>query len=557
VDFRRIVSGVGRGARRGGKWLLAAVLVIVVLLVAIDIFIDEPLRRYTERKVNDRLKGYTLQIGRLNFHIIGFGLDLIDATLVQQQNPDPPVADFPKIEASVQWRELLFGRMVANFRIVEPKLHVNRAHLLNEARDETPVSDKGWQDALEAIYPLKINEFRIVDADVTYIDDARMPPLHLSKLNIVAGNIRNIHSADRDYPSPIHVDSVVFDAGKLSVDGHADFLKTPHMGVNANLRIDNVPLEYFTSVLRHYHLNVKKGTLALAGRIEYAPTIKIVDLSEVTGRQIQIDYIHQAKNASEDTKAAVKQTARAADEASNAPDVLLKVARLELTDGEFGFVDQARTPSYRAFITKTNLALDNLSNQFVEGPAAIKLTGKFMGTGDTDVRGTFRSEQKGPDFDLDVKIENTQMTSMNDMLRAYGKFDVVAGVFSFYSELHVKDRAIRGYMKPLFTDVVAYDKEQDKEKGVFKKVYEKAVGVVSRMLENRPRSEVATKVDISGPLDNPNTNTIQVIVRLVENAFFKAILPGFEREIGPRGPRHYPTASARDTDSPNASVREK
>jgi hypothetical protein len=44
---------------------------------------------------------------------------------------------------------------------------------------------------------------------------------------------------------------------------------------------------------------------------------------------------------------------------------------------------------------------------------------------------------------------------------------------------------------------------------------------------------------------------------LIENAFFKAILPGFDREIGPRGPRHYPSASVRDKDSPSASTREK
>ena len=43
-------------------------------------------------------------------------------------------------------------------------------------------------------------------------------------------------------------------------------------------------------------------------------------------------------------------------------------------------------------------------------------------------------------------------------------------------------------------------------------------------------AEVATKADVSGPLDSPQTSTWQVLVRLVQNAFIKAILPGFERE---------------------------
>ena len=38
-----------------------------------------------------------------------------------------------------------------------------------------------------------------------------------------------------------------------------------------------------------------------------------------------------------------------------------------------------------------------------------------------------------------MAIEATDLRTMNDMLRAYGKFDVVAGIFSFYSELAVKN----------------------------------------------------------------------------------------------------------------------
>ncbi len=59
---------------------------------------------------------------------------------------------------------------------------------------------------------------------------------------------------------------------------------------------------------------------------------------------------------------------------------------------------------------------------------------------------------------------------------------------------------------------------------------------VSKLLENRPREEVATKADVSGRLDDPMTSTWQVIVNLIRNAFFRAILPGFDEELGrPRG----------------------
>jgi len=120
---------------------------------------------------------------------------------------------------------------------------------------------------------------------------------------------------------------------------------------------------------------------------------------------------------------------------------------------------------------------------------------------------------------------------MNDLLRSYGKFDVTAGIFSFFTELSVRNNHIEGYVKPLFRDMQVYDKRQDAEKSLFRKLYERLVGGVSKLLENPPRDEVATKADISGPVDNPNTNTWQVIGRLVQNAFFRAILPGFDEQL--------------------------
>jgi len=54
------------------------------------------------------------------------------------------------------------------------------------------------------------------------------------------------------------------------------------------------------------------------------------------------------------------------------------------------------------------------------------------------------------------------------------------------------------------------------------------------VLQNRPRDEVATRIEISGRLDDPNASIVDTIVGLVQNAFFKAILPGFEARLRPR-----------------------
>jgi hypothetical protein len=101
-------------------------------------------------------------------------------------------------------------------------------------------------------------------------------------------------------------------------------------------------------------------------------------------------------------------------------------------------------------------------------------------------------------------------------------------------ELTVKQSNVTGYVKPLFKDMDVYDKRQDQDKNLFRQMYEGLVGGIAALLENTPRHEVATKADISGRVDNPQASTWEVMVRLIQNAFFRAILPGFEKEIGRR-----------------------
>ena len=108
--------------------------------------------------------------------------------------------------------------------------------------------------------------------------------------------------------------------------------------------------------------------------------------------------------------------------------------------------------------------------------------------------------------------------------------EVAGGQFSLFTEVSVKEGEVRGYVKPLFRDLKVYGKDKDEDRTFGQKVKEKAIDVAAKVLKNRPRKEVATVVDISGPIDSPQTKTWPALVRLIQNAFIKAILPGFQRE---------------------------
>jgi hypothetical protein len=520
--------------RRAGVSLLA----LVVLAVVASFFVDEPLRRMVVRQMNQKLKGYSADIRKLSFHPIGLSLTLYDLKFVQQAHPDPPVFHAPRLDASVEWKALIHGRLVANFALEQPAVHANRQQLRAEAADPTPVEDHGWQEAFEAIYPLKINEVRVTDGRVTYVDEGPFPPLELSRINLKAQNIRNIRSKDRTYPSDVHLDAVVFESGRVTLDGHADFLAVPIPGVQGDVKLEGIALDYFKPVLNRGSVAIEGGTLAAAGAFEYGPTVRIADLKEASVKGMRIEYVStpQAAAAGLPEKAA-RKTVQAVQKANNAPDLVLRARSVELVDSRVGFLNKRTTPTYRTFIDVARLHLENFTNQKSEGQMTATLDGRFMGNGPTKATAHFRPEVDGPDFDLRLAVEATDLRTMNDMLRAHGKFDVVAGVFSVYSEIAVKNAQIRGWVKPLFKDVQAYDSAQDRDKSTMKKLYERLVTGVATLLKNDPRKDVATEIDISGRLDNPNTSTLQAIVGLIQNAFFKAILPGFDRDVRESGRR--------------------
>ncbi len=507
----------------------AAVLAgLLALLFGASYLLDEPLRASMERKMNDRLKGYGVRLAKLHLQLVGGTMTLGGLTVVQQANPEPPIAFFPVLRFGVHWREILAGRLVAELSADRPQIWINLRQLRTEAGSPVPLKERGWQQALEAVYPLKVNVLAVRDGRITYIDQDPKRPLLLSRLNLTARNIRNIRLPDKVYPSSFRLDAAIFGTGRGTVDGNANFLAEPYPGIKARLALDNVPLDYFSPVIARANLSIRNGLFSGSGAIEYAPDVKAVHLEELAVRGMELDYVHSARTAAaEKSRAeavgqAVKETGRS--------EMQLRVDRLTLSGCTIGMVNENASPPYRVFLAGAGLRLTNLSNRFSEGPAEAELQGKFMGSGATRVTARFRPETNGPDLDLNVRIEDTRLSDMNDLFRAYGKFDVEAGTFSLYSELTIRNDAISGYLKPFFRDMKVYDRREDRDKRLFRRLYEMLVGGVARLLESGHRGEVATKADISGPVEKPRFSTWQIVRRLIENAFFRTILPGFEKE---------------------------
>jgi hypothetical protein len=520
-------------AKRPRWWVIAAVVLslLVLTVVIVASVADEPLRRYVESEANSALPGYHVAIGGLALHPFTLSVDLQDVIVRQDIHPDPPVLTIARVGADAEFAPLLSGQIGAAVRIDAPSFALNGKHVdgFLRRRDQEVVKEQAeaWQDKIRETIAFQ-GAFYVTNGQLTYDEKPGAEPLRLERIEVTVENISNRPKELDEYPSTLHVNAQFPDESRLELGGRANLLAIPVPRVDADVKIDRLQLKNLLPVAGRFNVQCREGALDLNGRVQYSKESTIVAIGDLQLQDAKIDYVHSAATKPKEARRA-KKVAETAKEAHQDPTVTVKLEHGKIARSELGFVNKATDPDYRVFIADLDMDLANLSNRLEEGTGVVTMTGKFMGSGRTELKGTFRPEKPRPDFDLNVKIVRTNVEAFNNVLRAYGDMDTHRGVFAFFSELAVRDNAVRGYVKPLLKDVEVYDPEQDKDKPVTKKIYEAVVGGVLGLLENKPRNEAATVTDLSGPVENPQANTWQVVERLVQNAFFKAILPGFER----------------------------
>ncbi len=520
--------------KRHRGWIIAVVLLSLVVLTVIlaASLADEPLRHYAEEKANAVLPGYQVTIGTLVLHPLTLSVDLGDVVIRQDIHPDPPVISIAHVIADAQLSALLRGQIGAAVRVDTPIFALNRKHVDGFLRrgDKEVVKEQteAWQDKIREQVAFR-GAFYVTNGQLTYDENtSAVEPLHVEQINVEVENITNRPEENDEYPSTLRMNAQFPDQSRMEIAGRANLLSIPMPRVEADLKIDRLQLKNLLPVAGRFNVQCRGGALDLNGRVQYSKESTVVAIDELRLQDAKIDYVHLAATKPKEVHRA-KKVAQKAKEANQDPTVRVKVEHGKIVNSEVGFVNKATDPDYRVFISDMDLEMENLSNRLEEGNGVVKLAGKFMGTGRAELNGTFRPEKPRPDFDLNVKIVKTQVEAFNNVLRAYGDMDTHRGMFAFFSELAVKDDQIRGYVKPLLKDVEVYDPEEDKDKPVTKKMYEAVVGGVLGLFENKSRNEAATVTDMSGPIENPHANTWQVVEKLVQNAFFKAILPGFER----------------------------
>ena len=135
-----------------------------------------------------------------------------------------------------------------------------------------------------------------------------------------------------------------------------------------------------------------------------------------------------------------------------------------------------------------------------------------------------------PRFDLELAVKDVDLVDLNELLEAYGKFNVKRGTFEVFAEIAGSEGNFDGYVKPFFEDLNVLELEHDAKNPV-KLVWQAIVAGAVKIFKNHPEDQLATKIPVSGTFEKTDVAIWTTIVNVLRNAFIEAFRARIDESI--------------------------
>jgi hypothetical protein len=208
---------------------------------------------------------------------------------------------------------------------------------------------------------------------------------------------------------------------------------------------------------------------------------------------------------------------------------------------------------FRAFQSKTPVdiylshlegTIDNLSNIRKETQTLVtkvQATALAMDQAQLQYKMTLDPFSYRPTFHLAVRLLGLDVTKLNALALAYGKFDFKRGWFDLVLEADSKEGQLTGYVTPLFRNLKIFSLSQDiKEDNVLQFFWQALVGGATTVLKNVPHDQFGTLIPFTGDLSGTTQADILAAVgNILRNAFVRAYLPRLQPGVAPTEDFHF------------------
>lgn len=218
-------------------------------------------------------------------------------------------------------------------------------------------------------------------------------------------------------------------------------------------------------------------------------------------------------------------------------DKLLPITldELRIADGSIRFHNYQSNPPVHLAASAVNASLYNLTNVADEkGDRVARFEGRarLFDQAPLEAEATFDPFSNFEDFELRLRARDVELRRVNDFAAAYGKFDFNRGSGTVVIEARADKGQLSGYIKPLLHDVDVFNWQQDveeKDKSLFRSIWEALVGGGETVLKNQRRDQFATRVELSGNVHRQDISAFEAFLGILRNAFIQAFNARYER----------------------------
>jgi hypothetical protein len=225
--------------RRRNKYLLILG-IVVVLLIAIRLALEPILLDYANDKL-DALKAYGGHIDDLDLALLRGGYQIKGIEVVKTGSGQPvPFFKADRIEATIEWRSLLHGQLVAEADLFRPQANLVQAESEQQSQLGKEVN---WVDQFKQLFPFRFNTVRVHDGTVTFRAPGIKTQDALTARHIDGwlANLTNVADSNKDTFAGFQFKANVLDGGSAKIDGSVDPL-APKPTFDLNMRVENVQL---------------------------------------------------------------------------------------------------------------------------------------------------------------------------------------------------------------------------------------------------------------------------------------------------------------------------
>lgn len=212
----------------------------------------------------------------------------------------------------------------------------------------------------------------------------------------------------------------------------------------------------------------------------------------------------------------------------------MRLDELGVTNGTITFHNFVSSPRVDLKMTDVNGIASNLTNVARHDGSRVAnmhATAEILGHAPLETHAQFDPLRDHGDFKLALRVSHVDLTQANQLARAYAGLDLASGEGDFTMELEASKGELSGYAKPLFHHLQIFSWKQDVEqdhKNPLQLVWEAAAQAVTSIFKNHSKDQFATRIPISGRIDDKQLGTFNAVVNVLRNAFVKAYTPQLE-----------------------------